>query len=110
MNRFNGFKQTSGYLLSLFNFFSLFFFLSALQNGVFAQGNVTHERLLDDDDGKNWLSWGRTYKEQRFSPLHQINQDTVAELGLAWSFDLETYRGVEGTPIVVDGVIYTTSA
>jgi len=56
MNRFNGFKQTSGYLLSLFNFFSLFFFLIALQNGVFAQGNVTHERLLDDDDGKNWLS------------------------------------------------------
>ena len=110
MNRFNGFKQTSGYLLSLFHFFFLFFFLIALQNGVFAQGNVTHERLLDDDDGKNWLSWGRTYKEQRFSPLHQINQDTVAELGLAWSFDLETYRGVEGTPIVVDGVIYTTSA
>ena len=75
-----------------------------------AQGNVTHERLMDESDGKNWLSWGRTYKEQRFSPLTQINDNNVDQLGLDWYFDLETFRGVEGTPIVVDGVMYLTSA
>ncbi len=77
---------------------------------LYAQGNVTHERLMNEEDGRNWLSWGRTYKEQRFSPLTQINETNLDNLGLAWFFDLDTFRGVEGTPIVVDGVMYLTSA
>src|SRR5690349_24884642 len=60
-------------------------------------------------DQANWLMYGRTYDEQRFSPLQQINEATVSRLGLAWSRDLPTTRGVEATPIVVDGVMYTTS-
>ncbi len=56
----------------------------------------------------NWLSNGRTYDEQRYSPLAQINADNVSELGLAWSYDLGTKRGLEATPLVVDGVMYTT--
>ena len=63
-----------------------------------------------DRDSANWLMYGRTYNEQRFSPLRQINDSTVRELGLVWSQELPTTRGVEATPIVVDGVIYTTSA
>ena len=63
-----------------------------------------------DADSANWLSYGRTYSEQRFSPLHQINEHTVAALGLAWSFDLGTLHGLEATSLVKDGVIYTTSA
>ena len=63
-----------------------------------------------DADSANWLSYGRTYSEQRFSPLHQINEHTVATLGLAWSFDLGTLHGLEATSLVKDGVIYTTSA
>src|SRR5690606_34374654 len=70
--------------------------------------NVNHTRMLNaDNDPGNWMSWGRTYNEQRFSPLAQINDTNVDELGLAWYFDLETFRGVEGTPVVVDGVMYT---
>ena len=61
-------------------------------------------------DTDNWLSHGRTYAEQRFSPLDALHADNVGELGLAWYFDLETRRGVEATPIVVDGVMYTTGA
>jgi quinohemoprotein ethanol dehydrogenase len=63
-----------------------------------------------DHEPGNWLSHGRTYDEQRFSPLTQINADNVGKLGLAWYYDLNTRRGVEGTPIVVDGVMYDISA
>jgi len=66
--------------------------------------------LRADAEPGNWLSYGRTYDEQRFSPLNQINTDTIARLGLAWSYDLELPRGVEATPLVVDGVMYVTSA
>jgi quinohemoprotein ethanol dehydrogenase len=58
-------------------------------------------------DTANWLMYGRTYDDQRFSPLNQINEQTVANLGLVWSQELDTTRGLEATPIVEDGVIYT---
>ncbi|WAC22698.1 PQQ-dependent dehydrogenase, methanol/ethanol family [Blastomonas sp. SL216] len=61
-------------------------------------------------DGSEWLSYGRTYDEQRFSPLDQINTGNVGELGLAWSADLDTARGQEATPLVIDGKIYVTTA
>ncbi|MCX5738784.1 MAG: PQQ-binding-like beta-propeller repeat protein, partial [Proteobacteria bacterium] len=61
-------------------------------------------------DASNWLTHGRSYDEQRFSPLAQIQTGNVAELGLLWSLDLGTHRGLEATPIVMDGVLYTTSA
>ncbi|MEP7245015.1 MAG: PQQ-dependent dehydrogenase, methanol/ethanol family [Gammaproteobacteria bacterium] len=59
---------------------------------------------------ENWMSWGRTYDEQRFSPLKQINDRNVGKLGLAWYAELDTFRGVEATPLVIDGVLYNTSA
>jgi PQQ-dependent dehydrogenase (methanol/ethanol family) len=59
-------------------------------------------------DPNNWLTHGRTYDEQRHSPLTQINADNVGELGLAWYWDTGTTRGLEATPIVVDGVMFTT--
>jgi len=71
---------------------------------------VDDARLRDAArDSANWLAYGRTYDEQRFSPLRQINDSTVRGLGLVWSHELPTTRGVEATPIVVDGNIYTTS-
>ena len=63
-----------------------------------------------DTEPHNWLSHGRTYSEQRFSPLTQINVDTVEALGLAWYLDLGTNRGLEATPLVVDGVMYVSGA
>lgn len=66
--------------------------------------------LIQKADPGNWLSHGRTYSEQRYSPLDQINRDTVKELGLGWYYDIEVERGMEATPIVVDGRMYTTSA
>jgi quinohemoprotein ethanol dehydrogenase len=58
----------------------------------------------------NWMSHGRTYSEQRYSPLAQVNVDNAANLGLAWSYDLKTERGIESTSIVVDGILYMTSS
>lgn len=57
-----------------------------------------------------WMLHGRTYAEDRFSPLARINRDTVRSLELVWYHDLDTRRGQEATPIIVDGVMYTTSA
>ncbi|GBR41770.1 alcohol dehydrogenase large subunit [Neoasaia chiangmaiensis NBRC 101099] len=62
-----------------------------------------------DDHPENWLTYGRTYSEQRFSPLNQINTSNVGNLKLAWHYDLDTNRGQEGTPLIVDGVMYATT-
>jgi quinohemoprotein ethanol dehydrogenase len=63
-----------------------------------------------DSDSANWITYGRTYSEQRFSPLKQIDEQSVRRLGLAWSYDVGTLRGGETTPLVKDGVLYATSA
>lgn len=71
---------------------------------------VDAERYASASEPGQWLGYGRTWKEQRFSPLDQINEDTVSRLGLAWYADLNTFRGVEATPLVIDGVLYNISA
>ncbi|HTY48612.1 MAG TPA: PQQ-dependent dehydrogenase, methanol/ethanol family, partial [Steroidobacteraceae bacterium] len=63
-----------------------------------------------DQDGDDWLTQGRTYSEQRFSPLTAVNTGNVAQLGLAWFSDFDTRRGQESTPIEVDGTLYVTTA
>ena len=60
-------------------------------------------------DPNNWMSHGRTYAEERFSPLTLINDDNVQSLGLAWYWESDSNMGTEATPLVVDGVLYTTS-
>ena len=62
---------------------------------------------LPDTD---WTLHGNDFREQRYSVLDQINRDTVEELGLAWTFPMYTQRGVEATPLVIDGVMYVTSS
>ena len=62
-----------------------------------------------NNPGSEWLSYGRTYREQRFSPLDSVNRDNVNELDLVWSFKFDTARGMEATPIVHNGVIYVST-
>lgn len=59
---------------------------------------------------KSWPSYGLNYAETRFSHLKQISDANVDELGLAWSYNLESTRGVEATPLVVGGVMYVTAS
>jgi len=80
-------------------------------------GSCSRTKPLDDSrlrssdqDTNNWLMYGRTYDDHRFSPLNQINEQTIGKLGLAWSRELGTTRGLEATPLVEDGIIYTTGS
>jgi alcohol dehydrogenase (cytochrome c)/quinohemoprotein ethanol dehydrogenase len=64
-----------------------------------------------DAEPGNWMGPGRTYGEQHFSPLQKIHAGNVKQLGLAWFYDLDApHRGQESTPLVIDGVMYVTSA
>ncbi|MEO8314417.1 MAG: PQQ-binding-like beta-propeller repeat protein, partial [Pseudomonadota bacterium] len=77
------------------------------------QAQVSAERLLAANDPANagqWMSHGRDYSEQRFSPLTKISTDNVKQLGLAWFADFDTRRGQESTPLMIDGVLYVTTA
>jgi quinohemoprotein ethanol dehydrogenase len=72
---------------------------------------VDESRIIDaDKEPQNWLTVGRNYAEDRFSPLTSINEHNVGRLGLAWFVDLDTKVGSETTPLVVDGVMYTIGA
>ncbi len=82
---------------------------SAPDRSELATEGVT-DALIASAPDSDWLTYGRDYGEQRFSPLQQINAETVGDLGLAWSYDFDTARGQEATPIVYDGTLYTTSA
>jgi quinohemoprotein ethanol dehydrogenase len=74
-------------------------------------GNVDGARIeAADKDPGSWLAHGRTYSEQRFSPLDKINEQNVGELGLAWWYEIGTERGIETTPLVIDGVMYGTGS
>ena len=72
--------------------------------------DVDTKRILETSPGAEWLSHSGGYDEQRHSPLAKITPANVSGLGVAWTYDLATNRGVESTPIVVDGVMYVTSA
>ncbi|MFI5320623.1 MAG: PQQ-dependent dehydrogenase, methanol/ethanol family, partial [Myxococcota bacterium] len=61
-----------------------------------------------DAEPGNWLAHGRTWREQRFSPLAQIDASNVARLAPAWVYATGETRGHEATPLVVDGVMFVT--
>ena len=76
------------------------------------QGNVTDSRVINSpsDEPGSWLTYGQNFKEQRFSELTQINTDTIARLGLAWTAQIGDYNmRMQGTPLVVDGVMYVSN-
>ena len=72
-------------------------------------GSVDAARLARAaEEPDQWLTTGRDGGGSYFSPLSDINTGNVARLGLAWERKLGTYRGLEATPVVVDGRLYTT--
>src|ERR1700735_380995 len=88
-------------------------FMVCVAPPLLAQGPaaIDQQRLTNaDKDPGQWMSHGRDWTEQRFSPLKQINAANVDRLGLAWFAELNTYRGVDATPLEIDGVLYNISA
>ncbi len=79
-------------------------------------GWIDQERLLlADQQPENWMSLGRDFQQQHFSPLTNINDSNISDLGFAWEYDASSRigrvkRGLEATPIVVDGIMFTSGA
>jgi quinohemoprotein ethanol dehydrogenase len=72
-------------------------------------GQIDQERLVAvQSEPGEWLTGGRDFGKTHYSPLETINRDTVARLGFAWELQTGTSRGMEATPIVVDGVMYVS--
>src|ERR1700722_7416058 len=74
-----------------------------------AAGRVDAERLANAaQDPDNWFTPGRDAQGTYYSPLDAIDDHNVSRLGFAWEYKLGTKRGLRGTPVVVDGVMYAT--
>jgi quinohemoprotein ethanol dehydrogenase len=83
------------------------------QNGPRPLGSAAVDQarqIAADQEPGTWMSAGRTYDEQRYSPLTNINASNIQGLGLTWFSDVDTQNGQEATPVVVDGVLYVTTA
>ncbi|MEX2367616.1 MAG: PQQ-binding-like beta-propeller repeat protein, partial [Pseudohongiellaceae bacterium] len=77
--------------------------------GLLSAQTVDDQALANaGNSAEQWLTYGRDQGETRFSPLRQINANNVAQLGLAWHFDTGSFRGLEATPLVADGIMYAT--
>jgi len=73
--------------------------------------NVTAERLVKaTNEPGQWMTYGGTYSEQRFSRLAKITSSNVGQLGLQWFADYETNQNQHGSPLYIDGVIYVSTA
>src|ERR1039458_9341883 len=86
------------------------FSLLASAQTMFKPGAFVDDGALRKGHNGEWLTHGLDYAETRYSPLAAVTDANVKRLGMAWSFDMETRRGLEATPIVVDGVMFVTSA
>ncbi|MEO1199028.1 MAG: PQQ-dependent dehydrogenase, methanol/ethanol family [Pseudomonadota bacterium] len=76
-----------------------------------AVGAIDTQAIIDNAaHTRNWLNYGLDYAETRHSLLTDITTENVEELGLAWTYNLNSRRGVQATPIVVDGVMYVTAS
>jgi len=80
-------------------------FCIASSHGASAQDA---QRLVDAARSSEWLSYGRDHAETRFSPMTQINDSNVDRLGVAWTFDTGSFRGLEATPLMHEGILYAT--
>ncbi len=79
--------------------------------GQSAAQNVTFERLIRADrEPANWMTYYGTYNGWRYSALNQINTQNVGQLAVKWTRTIGEYQGLQVTPIVVDGIMYLTSA
>lgn len=80
-----------------------------VEGGRRSYGAIDESRLSQPGmDGDQWLTPGRDVAGTYYSPLEAINDQNVSRLGFAWAYDLGTNRGLQGTPVVVDGVMYAS--
>ena len=78
----------------------------AATGAVSSSPGIDNVTLANEVDGTNWAAYGRSFSEQHYSPLREVNSGNVSRLGLAWSLDLSDSNFATTAPIEVDGVIY----
>ena len=97
--------------LALLPLLPVVFCAAAAADATTSAGRIDAQRLkAADSEPQNWLTLGRDGDLSYYSPLADINDGNVHRLGLAWEYDLGTFRGQEATPIVVDGVMFTSGS
>src|SRR3989442_14031954 len=97
-------KRNSHRLLAIL--FGVCAWIAALNSYVLAQSFLpVTDAMLNNPDPADWLMVSRTYDEQRFSPLNQINKSNVNQLRMTWARGLPAGTQ-ESTPIVYRGVMY----
>ena len=77
-----------------------------LRNALVA---IDDEVLASTESNGDWITYGRTYREQRYSPLDEINRGNVDDLGHAWHLELGDRRGIQATPLAIDGILFFTT-
>ena len=88
---------------------SLCLLVSCKQSSGLSVENISDEILENANAYQgDWLTYGKNYGENRHSELNLINKENVEKLELAWSLNLNTKRGIESTPLVVNGIMYLT--
>lgn len=77
---------------------------------LYAAGGVVDDKrlLAARSDADSWLTYGRDYTNQRFSPLKQVNKGNVGKLVKAWEFNSGVKSTFQASPIVVDGVMFVS--
>jgi alcohol dehydrogenase (cytochrome c) len=71
---------------------------------------VGEQDLLAQPPGENWTSYNGDYSGRRYSSLHEVNRNNVAQLRVAWVFHPGNSQRLEATPLVVRGIMYVTAA
>ena len=89
----------------------LFLFSFISQISMSSNFDINTKKIIGaKSNQEEWITHGRTYSEERFSGLKQINEKNVSNLGIEWFHDLDSSRGHEATPLVVNGVMFSTGA
>src|SRR5207244_537881 len=80
--------------------------------GTGASAQTLDDLKKDGNGGStdNILTYGMGYHQQRYSPLKQVNKQTVKRLVPVWNLSLDNNWGEQAQPIVYNGVMYVTNA
>ncbi len=85
---------------------ALIAFLASTTASLAQLSLIDDKSIADESNTAEWLAYGRTHSEQRFSPLTDINHSNVSRLKVDWYLDLPKDSGLVATPLVVDGILY----
>ncbi|HEV8692249.1 MAG TPA: PQQ-dependent dehydrogenase, methanol/ethanol family, partial [Ideonella sp.] len=88
--------------------------LAVLACACAAAGASVTDQMIQTEarSGRNVLSWGLSTDGQRYSPLKQVNMNTVSRLTPAWAFSFggEKQRGQESQPLIYNGKMFVTAS